>query len=775
MSRPARTMPNLAWRVVLATTLLVSGCAGLPRIDPSGRRILIWPDADSVASQTPSLPQLPSLGNVDVPPVFAGGGNTVAPPQPGVAPPTFAGPGTVAPLNPVGVPLAQTVQSPAKERLSITPARLLAPVGSEVILKAGVCGDNGYLRTNRRIEWMLGQQGTGQFVTVGEQGEMDILRAPWQRPNKHDNSYAVGYTTPFHVCLRRGTDDASDDVQVERGEAWITVTSPSEGVSYVTATAPESENWDARRAIATVYWVDAQWKLPPPIVVQPGQTGTLTTTVNRQSDGAPVQGWLVRYEVTQGDTARLGYEAGQVSEVETDAQGRASVQVTPTDDQPGSAQVRVTIIRPATSGSMPAPRLEVGGGETAVSWTPTATGPIAPPLDGGNGTDGGVTPPPAPFEPPPRDTGGTIGEPDPGIGPRVEVVVERTTNDPIRPGDPIPIRITMLNTGDAPAENLALTVDYDRGLSSDRDLQGLFRISRSDLPALGPNESNVVPLTFTAVDPGNPCCEVTIDGDRMASAFERKCFTVENPPAAARPQIRIEPTMDAIGEVGQTIGYSVTITNDGNAPIENLTVDIRSTAELEAGEATGGWAPVPDGLAWEGERIAPGASQRFDINYKCLTPTDLAKVTTFAVIDEQVLSEKTIAREIRPARPGAAPVSPRSPLTGSVSSSDNPVTARDSATLNIEVRNNSNDPLDNVQYRLRLPADFEPGFLAGATRRGNELVFPTITRLAAGETVSKSITYTPTQQGTREVFLDLRLGDTGEATSESTVITVVPR
>lgn len=777
MSRWSRKKPNLAWRVVLATTLAVSGCAGLPRIDPSGRRILIWPDAQSTASTAPSLPTLPSLGNLDVPPVFAGGGNTVAPPQPGVAPPTFGGPGPVAQLSPTGVPLATTVQSPAKERLSITPARLLAPVGSEVILKAGVCGDNGYLRTNRRIEWMLGQQGTGQFVTVGEQGEMDILRAPWQRPNKHDNSYAVGYTTPFHVCLRRGTDDASDDVQVERGEAWITVSSPSEGVSYVTATAPESENWDARRAVATVYWVDAQWKLPPPQVLQPGQSGTLTTTVNRQSDGAPVKGWLVRYEITQGDTARLGYESGQSSEVETDAQGRASMEITPTDDQPGSAQVRITIIRPATSGSMPAPRLEVGGGDTVVSWTPTATGTITPPPVDDGGFDGGVTTPPSPFEPPPRGDGGTIGEPNPSVGPQIEVVLRRDYSEPLRPGEPAPVTVTLLNTGDEPAENLGVEVEYDRGLSHPNDPGGLYRLNypSSRLPDLAPGESNEIPLDFTAVDPGQHCYSVSVTGDRMPSVFERQCLNVETPPAPARPQIRIETTMDAVGEAGQTYGYFATLYNDGPTPIENLTVDIRSTEQIEAETATSGYREVPDGLAWENERIEPGGSLRFDINYKCLVPTEQARITAYAVVDDVEITKRTDALEIRAARPGAAPIAPSSPLSGTVSSSDNPVTVRDSATLNLAIRNNSNQPIDNVQFRLRLPPQLDPQFLAGAQRQGNDLLFDPIPRLAPGDVFTKSVTYTPTQQGVYDVFLDIRQGGEGEGTSETTSITVRPR
>lgn len=759
--------------VCLVALTFVAGCAGLPRIDPSGRRILIWPSQTASAS-APSLPSFSNLGNVNVPPVLAG----QAPPA--VPSPIPAAPAPVAtPMAIASAPVAQTVQSPVDEKLRITPSRLLAPVGSEVILKAGVCSKKGYLRTNRRIEWMLGQEGTGQFVTVGEQGEMDMMRLPWQRPNKQDNSFAVGYTTPYHVCLRRGNEDASDDVQVERGEAWITLTSASEGVSYVTAKAPESKDWNARRATTTVYWVDAQWRLPQPLSLQPGQTGTLVTTVTRRSDGAPVSGWIVRYEVLSGQTARLGYESGQTSEAKTDDQGRASMQITPTDDQPGSAQVRVTVIRPANGAPMPSPRLEVGGGNVGVSWSPAAQPPFVagPPIDRGN-PGGTPVAPPRPFEPPPTgNPDDTLGQPDPGRGPVLELVLKRDTTGPLRAGEPIPVTITLLNAGDAPAQNLTLEVEYDRGLSSDKDPlgKGVLNVKPAMLYDLAPGDSNVIELEFTAVQPGRQCYRASASGDGGASAFEQQCFEIERPAAAAKPKLRIETALDPIRNVGDTLTYLATVYNDGPTAVEGVKVEVYHDAQVKPDRFTEGAVELNGHLTWTGERIEPGKPVRFEVQYECLTPTDVARITAYASYSESEYEVSNDTVEIRTRQAPPPTPAARRDVEAVITSSTNPARVGQNATLEVTIRNTTSADLNNVQYRLRFPSQLQPTNLQGGTQKGNSLEYPPIDVLRPGEPFQLLLPYMPLEQGIVAVVLETRVGAAGPVQSEEVQVSIGSR
>ncbi len=781
MSNPS---PNRLISTILALATIVSmvGCAGIPRIDPSGRSFFIPPNPADPSTQTTLVSPFgsapgPSSSNQLAPPAYSGSDPWCP----------------LCPICPLGncncfggdrpTPVANAVTSVARkpaETLTITPEKILAPIGSEVILKASVCGENNYLRTNRRVEWMLGANGAGQFVTVGEQGEMDFMRFPWQRPNKHDNLYAVGYTSPFHTCINRGTPDRSDDVQIRPGDAWITVTSASEGVSFVTASAPETANWDTRRSQAMIYWVDAEWVLPPSTSVQLGQPHTLVTTVKRQSDGAPVSGWVVKYEVLEGPTARLGYESGQVSEATTDAQGRANMQVSPTDDQPGMARVKVTVIRPAQSGAMPSPELEVGGGEVVIDWTPTASviETPQPSLE----DQGGITPP-APFEPapvrptPPRDSSGK---------PELEVTVRRDTRGIIKQQDSIPVTITVRNTGNAVARNIGIVDKFDPGLTSPFDTDKIGKITYPSFPDLQPGESDIARLELQAISPGRQCHEVTVTADGAESAFDRQCFDVEQPPAPQPPRLSVASQGEIRREVGQIYELRTRVTNSGSVAAKNLKVEVLYDGPLKPEEAEQGYQEQSNGFKWEIAEIAPGESRPFNVKFKCLRPTRAAKLTVYVNADgisEQIKNnsvEITEASGVGPLGGTTDPAPAASPLTGSITSN---ATSRVGlpGTFDIVLTNRSSQALQNLQFRVvdtgnrismkLTPAQSNIPFQVNS----NSLEFGPITQLPANQSVRITVPYDGVSQGTTALVLQAKLSDGSTPQLSEFNLTVEPR
>src|SRR3954466_492841 len=183
--------PNIPTRVSLAAiavcAMMFAGCASWqgPRIDPTGERLLAWPNepppsivappglppgsvpvGPQIPAPAPGLPIAPTavvagppiaaplpFGNLQAPPVYSDPTPPpIAPPPPGVILPVpyapgTAIPGTVSPTLAAGtvtpaVPIAPPVTGapptpttpPGSTFVRLTPDRLVAPVGSEVFL-----------------------------------------------------------------------------------------------------------------------------------------------------------------------------------------------------------------------------------------------------------------------------------------------------------------------------------------------------------------------------------------------------------------------------------------------------------------------------------------------------------------------------------------------------------------------------------------------------------------------------------------------------------------
>src|SRR5438105_4205319 len=143
------------------------------------------------------------------------------------------------------VPLIDSLEYPGPPRfwnkagLVISPARSVAQVGSEVPMFAGICDGQGHLQAYERVEWMLEPTGVGSFSSVAEARRPFFLELVSSKPKKIDNHYAVSETSAENVILTRGTPDITDDMVMPRGYTWVTVTSPREGASYITAMGPD--------------------------------------------------------------------------------------------------------------------------------------------------------------------------------------------------------------------------------------------------------------------------------------------------------------------------------------------------------------------------------------------------------------------------------------------------------------------------------------------------------------------------------------------------------
>ena len=169
------------------------------------------------------------------------------------------------------------------------------------------------------------------------------------------------------MVLSRGTPTPVDDFTIQTGQAWVSIGSPIEGTTFVTAYAPDVLGWDHRQQSGTIYWLDAQWTFPPPAITPAGSRHPLTTSVARQTDGSPLSGWTVRYEVTGGPEAGFAPDGVKVVEVITDSTGHATAEVFENSPTPGTNQISIQVIRPAGSPGAAGRSITVGSGSTVTN------------------------------------------------------------------------------------------------------------------------------------------------------------------------------------------------------------------------------------------------------------------------------------------------------------------------------------------------------------------------------------------------------------------------
>ncbi|MCA9140976.1 MAG: hypothetical protein KDB00_29595 [Planctomycetales bacterium] len=252
----------------------------------------------------------------------------------------------------------------------LSPQKIVAPVGGEVVLLSGICGDGGYLQVGEPLEWMLTPESVGTFIQVGDDdpGVLHKL-ARIKSASKQDPSYAHGVTSTKQVKITRGNLNPNDDVQLEKGQTWITISSPSEGTSKVTVLAPESQCWDQRKATSTIYWVDAARQFPGTQIVPAGTPVTLTTRVTRSEGTLPARGWKVYYEILRPELASFaGTNGSSFVESTVDDAGNATVELIPTPGTSGMTPIAMKVIRPGgETDNMPT--LTLFTGETFVTWS----------------------------------------------------------------------------------------------------------------------------------------------------------------------------------------------------------------------------------------------------------------------------------------------------------------------------------------------------------------------------------------------------------------------
>ncbi len=590
----AQGMPLLSVPLNWFTLVLLCFCGGcshlrLPAIDPSGSRIFL-PKPNSTQFNAPT----PAFQNPVAPPPCLDGGVC-----------NLCG----QDRNRVLKKLQEHFKSKGKTgEIQLTPLRVVAPVGGEVVLLAGICGTDGYLVKREPLEWMLSPDSVGTFIEVGDDKPDPLTRllmhsAP--KIEKLDVDYARGRTSYKETLITRGSPNCDDDIPLLEGQTWLSISSPSEGVSRVTALAPDSEIWDQRRQTATIYWVDAQWEFPAPTASRTGEPVQLVTRVTKAENLVPAEDWIVEYTIADPNVAAFDPPTGGnklAVRVNRDAQAIANLISLP--GARGTTGVIIDVIRPAQP-SDNLPQLVLGRGQTAVTFS--APGLNLEAFGPSVGTVGEQLTYTA-----------TLGNPGDVDADNVSLVMTK------------PVGWTILSTSLQPTQATNDALKWDQGvLAANRQLDVSVVLQA---PQRISPQANTFEVVFEAVAAGGLNAQRRVPVEIIETSLE----------------VNFQP-VGGVAEVpvGAEIQYAIDITNTGRQALAGLTLLVETDPNLP--EATRGENRVQQTISI----LQPGETRKIGVKFR-VQQTGPLNARLQVSLGDQVLAQKTATvqgREPPPKRP----------------------------------------------------------------------------------------------------------------------------
>lgn len=578
--------------------------------------------------------------------------------------------------------------------VQIEPRELVAPVGSEIIVIAGVLGPDGYLRTNRRLEWSITPGSVGQFVSVEPGGFTDLLLGDFTWPRIVNATTAIGDTSRSNILLNRGTPTPEDDKYVRRGQGWISLTSPLEGTSYVNVVAPEVYNWDARRKTAIIHWVDAVVQYPPPAINPAGTSHVFTTTVTRSSNQSPCENWIVSYRIVDGPPAGFVPNGAPTAEVRTNAAGQACVEIVQKQPASGVNKIAIQVIRPADVPGAGGQRLVLDSRCTTKTWsTPDLTTHVT--------------------------------------GPATAAV-----------GGTLTYQIDLSNPGDLPAKDVTAVVNVPNGLTyigANPSAEVAGQQLRWRFGELGARQQRPIQVSFRAERQGTAvvCCD-SIAGPLKA----RDCATTtiglvattppippDTPsPAPATPpgtaasplSVSIDPAQTA-ATVGDKLAFEITVINRSQTTVTNGRIRVRFPEGLTY---TGEVASIRDVVEGDVPPLLPGKGKRFNLKALVAAAGRLTlNVEAIAPNSAPATAQATVTAVSAggPSTPGAS----AAPLSLTAVGPTKPAKVGDTVRFTFDMKNTSATTLQKLQLTCRC----DPALVV-ETATGGSLVWNIDTLLA---------------------------------------------
>lgn len=699
------TQGLLAGLSVLCLVMLGCSQLRLPKIDTNGKGLFVTGDSTEVTRPFQDTEKVRDLPSPLPKPAFRkpDQGNQAAPD-------TLTETNSDNPITP--------------GMIWVSPKVMAAPIGSAVVLKAGIVGSKKQLLPGQKLEWTIAEGSPGIIESAGG-GNPNTFR--WLFPkygNQSSESYAHTTTAERAEVVHQDTVEYDDDIGVARGEGWTVISSEQKGTTEVLLGASTETNWDRQYQKILVHWIDAQWQFPTSVSGNAGSDQVLTTTVTRPSDNTPLSGWTIRYKLVSNRKATLSSPSNNEQldtiDVTTDANGQAAIRVTPNGNQAGVVYVTTEVIRPADI-SLETPALVVGESTSVVTWN-------APGL--------------------------TVKAASPKI-----VEFGKTMN----------CVVTVSNPGNQTATNVSVVQSLPPGLSLDSS-NPIANVTGNQIVwsfgDLAPQTQKQLTIRYTTSEVGASNLNFLVTCEEGLQTEADSLTNIVTSPL----EITIEGPR--LAKLGDDLQFQILLHNTSTQPIAGLQLmESLGPGLIHISKSNPLGNPTVRKLAFQSRTIEPNSTTAKAISMRASRAGTLCHTLT-ATLANGLVVEKQVCVEV------SAPIQPQDQtvpvIKATIIESDNKQNweVGETRTKRFQISNQSKQPITNVTIKATLPQELQPQLASEGHRSEGPSIVLDIPTLLAGQTRTLVVQILAEDSG-NDFTLEMDVtGDAIQRVTKSELITI---
>lgn len=305
-----------------------------------------------------------------------------------------------------------------------------------------------------------------------------------------------------------------------------------------------------------------------------------------------------------------------------------------------------------------------------------------------------------------------------------EAVIGITKTNPtprVNVGETVPFEITVSNTGNRTAENVVVTDKVPSGLTSVEGSSSL----RFDVGSLAPGATRSIAVPLKATERGTfeNCATVTTSNAGTAT----DCASV----VVTKPQVSITKTGTDSQFIGKQADYTITVKNEGDTTLENLTVTDVAASPMRILSASG--ANLSGNTAtWTISSLGAGATKTFSVSTTSASAGTYQNCATVSVPADGLRDEDCQPTEWK----GFAA------LLLEVIDTEDPLLSGEQTSYIIRVTNQGSAADKDIVITAAFPAEISPLSASGATKgtiNGSKVSFAPVAALQPKQSVEFSI------------------------------------